>query len=176
MVSLYTDPEFDRIRKPSRGEPSRSPCQSYFSASLMATCADTPDASQVRCWVYLPDHTDWYRDWICHSVLLLRRPPLPAQVGLRQSARADVRSSPSLSILTVLTITTLAGCESLDTDRGMSIKLTRTSSCWYIGDLSVGVNSQIFFIIVAGAISQIYIRRKHPGFFRKYNYLMCGAM
>lgn len=30
---------------------------------------------------------------------------------------------------------------------------------WYLGYLSVGVNSSIFFAILAGAISQMYIRK-----------------
>jgi len=46
----------------------------------------------------------------------------------------------------------------------------------YASYLTLGVNSIIFSSIIIGATSQIWIRRYHPRWFRKYMYLLGGAL
>jgi hypothetical protein len=53
--------------------------------------------------------------------------------------------------------------------------LTLTSfqySAW----MSVGVNSTITSSIIVGLVSQLWIRRYHPGWYKKYNYILGGAL
>jgi len=42
--------------------------------------------------------------------------------------------------------------------------------------LTVGVNSTILTTVAAGVISQVWLRRYHPGWFRKYIYILGGAV
>ncbi|THH14179.1 hypothetical protein EW146_g6118 [Bondarzewia mesenterica] len=45
-------------------------------------------------------------------------------------------------------------------------------SAWFY----VGVNSVILSSILVGLVSQFWLRRYHPGWYRKYNYILGGAM
>ena len=38
--------------------------------------------------------------------------------------------------------------------------------------MSVGVNSTITSCIIDGLVSQLWLRRYHPGWYRKYNYIL----
>ncbi|KZS93887.1 oligopeptide transporter [Sistotremastrum niveocremeum HHB9708] len=42
--------------------------------------------------------------------------------------------------------------------------------------MTLGVTSVITTTVLTGVISQVYLRRRHPGWFRKYNYLLGGAL
>jgi hypothetical protein len=42
--------------------------------------------------------------------------------------------------------------------------------------LTTGVNSVIMSTIAAGVISQVWLRRRHPNWFRKYIYILGGAI
>ena len=42
--------------------------------------------------------------------------------------------------------------------------------------MSVGVNSSITSSIVVGLVSQLWLRKYHPGWYRKYNYILGGAL
>ncbi|KAF8882526.1 oligopeptide transporter [Gymnopilus junonius] len=42
--------------------------------------------------------------------------------------------------------------------------------------MSVGVNSTITSSIVVGLLSQLWLRRYHPGWYKKYNYILGGAL
>jgi len=42
--------------------------------------------------------------------------------------------------------------------------------------MSAGVNSTITSTILVGVVSQLWLRRHHPGWYRKYNYLLGGAL
>ncbi|KAL4072359.1 OPT oligopeptide transporter protein-domain-containing protein [Scleroderma yunnanense] len=46
----------------------------------------------------------------------------------------------------------------------------------YSGYLSYGVTSPVTSVILVGAISQFWLRRYHPGWFRKYNYILGLAL
>ncbi|KAH8093252.1 oligopeptide transporter [Cristinia sonorae] len=46
----------------------------------------------------------------------------------------------------------------------------------YSAWLSVGVNSTITSSIILGLVSQLWLRKYHPGWYRKYNYLLGGAL
>ncbi|KAH9030094.1 OPT oligopeptide transporter protein-domain-containing protein [Lactarius pseudohatsudake] len=46
----------------------------------------------------------------------------------------------------------------------------------YSAWLSVGVNSVVSSIIIVGLTSQFWLRRYHPGWYRKYNYILGGAL
>ncbi|GJJ10751.1 hypothetical protein Clacol_004979 [Clathrus columnatus] len=46
----------------------------------------------------------------------------------------------------------------------------------YMGWLTAGLNSTILSTILVGIISQVWIRRRHPGWYRKFNYLVGGAL
>jgi len=41
---------------------------------------------------------------------------------------------------------------------------------------SVGVTSTVLSSILVGLASQLWLRRYHPGWYRKYNYLLGGAL
>ncbi|THY84833.1 OPT superfamily oligopeptide transporter [Aureobasidium pullulans] len=47
---------------------------------------------------------------------------------------------------------------------------------WYMGNLFVGINSALNMFFILAFVSQFYIRRYHPEFFVKYNYLLSAAM
>ncbi|KAJ3328971.1 hypothetical protein HDU76_008907, partial [Blyttiomyces sp. JEL0837] len=47
---------------------------------------------------------------------------------------------------------------------------------WYLGYLTVGINSSIFSYILIGMFSQYYLRRYHAAWFNKYNYLLSAAL
>ena len=46
----------------------------------------------------------------------------------------------------------------------------------YSAWMSVGVNSTITSSIIVGIVSQLWLRRYHPGWFKKYNYILGGAL
>lgn len=39
-----------------------------------------------------------------------------------------------------------------------------------------GVNSVVTSYIIVGLVSQLWLRRYHPGWYRKYNYILGGAL
>lgn len=45
----------------------------------------------------------------------------------------------------------------------------------YSSNLSAGVNSAITSGIIVGLVSQLWIRKYHPGWYKKYNYILGGA-
>jgi hypothetical protein len=47
---------------------------------------------------------------------------------------------------------------------------------YYIGWLSVGINSSILSFFVVGFFSQFWLRKYKPEFFREYNYILSAAM
>ncbi|KAI5237529.1 OPT superfamily oligopeptide transporter [Aureobasidium subglaciale] len=47
---------------------------------------------------------------------------------------------------------------------------------WYMGNLFVGINSSLNMFFILAFVSQFYIRKYHPSFFIKYNYLVSAAM
>ena len=42
--------------------------------------------------------------------------------------------------------------------------------------MSAGTNSPIFCTIIVGILSQWYMRQYHPRWFKKYNYILGGAL
>ena len=46
----------------------------------------------------------------------------------------------------------------------------------YSAWMSVGVNSTITSSIVVGLVSQLWLRQYHPGWYKKYNYILGGAL
>jgi len=42
--------------------------------------------------------------------------------------------------------------------------------------MSVGVNSTITSSIIVGLVSQLWLRKRHPGWYKKYNYILGGAL
>jgi len=46
----------------------------------------------------------------------------------------------------------------------------------YTGWMSSGVNSIILSCIITGVVSQVWVRQYHPGWYRKYNYILGGAL
>ncbi|CAA7257463.1 unnamed protein product [Cyclocybe aegerita] len=46
----------------------------------------------------------------------------------------------------------------------------------YSSWMSVGVNSTITSSIIVGLISQLWLRKYHPGWYKKYNYILGGAL
>jgi len=48
--------------------------------------------------------------------------------------------------------------------------------CWTLGYLSVGINSSIFTTFCLALYSQYYLRKRHPRWFRKYNFLLSAAL
>lgn len=48
--------------------------------------------------------------------------------------------------------------------------------CWTLGYLSVGINSSIFTTFCLALYSQYYLRKYHPRWFRKYNFLLSAAL
>ncbi|KAJ9137170.1 OPT superfamily oligopeptide transporter [Pleurostoma richardsiae] len=48
--------------------------------------------------------------------------------------------------------------------------------CWYLGYLSVGINSSVALYFALGFATQLYVRRRYPEWFLRYNYLMAAAI
>jgi len=46
----------------------------------------------------------------------------------------------------------------------------------YSAWMSVGVNSTITSSIIVGIVSQLWLRKYHPGWYKKYNYILGGAL
>ncbi|GJE91208.1 oligopeptide transporter [Phanerochaete sordida] len=46
----------------------------------------------------------------------------------------------------------------------------------YSAFLSAGTNSPVFNSIIVGIVSQVWLRRYHPGWYKKYNYILGGAL
>ncbi|KIJ14656.1 hypothetical protein PAXINDRAFT_78785, partial [Paxillus involutus ATCC 200175] len=46
----------------------------------------------------------------------------------------------------------------------------------YSAWMSAGLNSVITSCIIVGVVSQFWLRKYHPGWFRKYNYILGGAL
>ncbi|KAH7929974.1 OPT superfamily oligopeptide transporter [Leucogyrophana mollusca] len=46
----------------------------------------------------------------------------------------------------------------------------------YSAWMSSGLNSVITSCVITGLVSQLWLRRYHPGWFRKYNYILGGAL
>jgi len=42
--------------------------------------------------------------------------------------------------------------------------------------MSAGVNSTITSSIIVGLVSQLWLRKYHPGWYKKYNYILGGAL
>jgi len=51
-----------------------------------------------------------------------------------------------------------------------------TTQSQYSSNLSAGVNSAVTSSIIVGLISQLWLRRYHPGWYKKYNYILGGAL
>lgn len=48
--------------------------------------------------------------------------------------------------------------------------------CWYLGYLSVGINSSVPLYFAIGFFVQFYVRKRHAEWFIKYNYLLAAAI
>ncbi|KAF4625046.1 hypothetical protein G7Y89_g13120 [Cudoniella acicularis] len=48
--------------------------------------------------------------------------------------------------------------------------------CWYLGYLSVGINSSASMYFAIGFFVQFYIRKRYPAWFLKYNYIIAAAI
>ncbi|KIP08832.1 hypothetical protein PHLGIDRAFT_23337 [Phlebiopsis gigantea 11061_1 CR5-6] len=63
---------------------------------------------------------------------------------------------------------------------GLLIGIGPTLIQWFIGrysaNLSAGTNSPVFMSILVGIASQVWLRRYHPGWYKKYNYILGGAL
>jgi len=46
----------------------------------------------------------------------------------------------------------------------------------YSGFLTAGMTSNITSTIIVGLVSQFWLRKRHPGWYRKYNYILGGAL
>ena len=46
----------------------------------------------------------------------------------------------------------------------------------YSSWMSSGTNSTIWSSVLVGLVSQFWLRRYHPGWFKKYNYILGGAL
>ena len=42
--------------------------------------------------------------------------------------------------------------------------------------MTAGVLSQVISSIIVGLVSQLWLRNYHPGWYRKYNYILGGAL
>ena len=47
---------------------------------------------------------------------------------------------------------------------------------YFIGWLVVGINSSILMYFAVGFFSQLYLRKYHPSWFIKYNYILSAAL
>ncbi len=48
--------------------------------------------------------------------------------------------------------------------------------CWYLGYLSVGINSSVMVYFAIGFFVQFYVRKRYPSWFLRYNYLLAAAI
>jgi hypothetical protein len=48
--------------------------------------------------------------------------------------------------------------------------------CWYLGFLSVGINSSVMMFFAIGFFVQFYVRKRYPEWFVKYNYIIAAAI
>jgi hypothetical protein len=48
--------------------------------------------------------------------------------------------------------------------------------CWYLGYLSVGINSSVLPTFALGFVFQFWVRKRHASWFIKYNYLLAAAI
>lgn len=48
--------------------------------------------------------------------------------------------------------------------------------CYYIGYLSVGINSSVFMYFTIAYVSQWWLRTRYPRWFTKYNYILAAAL
>lgn len=48
--------------------------------------------------------------------------------------------------------------------------------CWYLGYLSVGINSSVLVYFVLGFVVQLHVRRRYAAWFVRYNYLLAAAI
>ncbi|KAF8855994.1 OPT superfamily oligopeptide transporter [Acephala macrosclerotiorum] len=48
--------------------------------------------------------------------------------------------------------------------------------CWYLGYLSVGINSSIMIYFLVGFFVQFFVRKRYPERFLKYNYILAAAI
>ena len=48
--------------------------------------------------------------------------------------------------------------------------------CWYLGYLSVGINSSVGLYFVIGFFVQFFVRKRYPVWFIRYNYLLAAAI
>lgn len=48
--------------------------------------------------------------------------------------------------------------------------------CWYLGYLSVGINSSVGVFFAIGFGMQFWVRKRYPRWFLKYNYLLAAAI
>lgn len=46
----------------------------------------------------------------------------------------------------------------------------------YSSGLASGVNSPLLSIIIVGVVSQVWLRQYHPGWYKRYNYVLGGAL
>ena len=46
----------------------------------------------------------------------------------------------------------------------------------YASLMSQGTNSPVLSSIIVGLVSQLYLRKYHPGWFKKFNYILGGAL
>jgi len=47
---------------------------------------------------------------------------------------------------------------------------------WYLGYLSVGINSSVAIYFTLGFFVQFFVRKRYPEWFIKYNYLLAAAI
>jgi hypothetical protein len=48
--------------------------------------------------------------------------------------------------------------------------------CWYLGYLSVGINSSVMMYFAIGFFVQFWVRKQYPEWFLKYNYILAAAI
>lgn len=48
--------------------------------------------------------------------------------------------------------------------------------CWYLGYLSVGINSSAMMYFAIGFFVQFFVRKRYPEWFLKYNYILAAAI
>lgn len=46
----------------------------------------------------------------------------------------------------------------------------------YSGWMTSGVNSIVLSTVIVGVVSQVWVRQYYPNWFRKYNYILGGAL
>jgi hypothetical protein len=63
------------------------------------------------------------------------------------------------------------GADEKTSNANLIVSFTQGSS-W----MSAGVNSTITSSIIVGLVSQLWLRRYHPGWYKKYNYILGGAL